>query len=159
MNPLCGQIRALRDENLEEHEERVKSLLYTGTNMLDGNAGLLSNYEVLAILKEKKKAIAEQTQYVPENLATVTYENEQIMKDFMLAISKFKLTKAEKLMLLNQRPTSLVELHLIIEETEERFSEEESNELLQIIDDILPPVHPHDNEDTEDKGQTNEEQN
>ncbi|RDD41522.1 DNA-directed RNA polymerase III subunit RPC9 [Trichoplax sp. H2] len=111
--------------------------------VLDGNAGLLSNYEVTKHLQDTPCSV----------------QNEQIMKDFMLAISKFKLTKAEKLMLLNQRPTSLVELHLIIEETEERFSEEESNELLQIIDDILPPVHPHDNEDTEDKGQTNEEQN
>jgi len=45
----------------------------------------------------------------------------------------FRLTKSEKLEIINQRPNNIVELQLVIEESEERFSEEAMNQLLELI--------------------------
>jgi len=88
-----------------------------------------------------------------QNLATVCYEtikylekttcvlqNAQIIQDFMLRLAPFKLTKAEKLSLLNLRPTTAVEIQLLVEESEERLSEEQIEELLVIITETLPEL-------------------
>ncbi|XP_071945332.1 DNA-directed RNA polymerase III subunit RPC9-like [Antedon mediterranea] len=116
--------------------------------IVDENSAMLSNYEVLTLLKElqsqgdgKRKG-----NKMHQNLATVSYEtikylektpcNDQtpeIIKNFLLAVGPYKLTKAEKLQLLNQRPTSAVEIQLMIEESEERLSEDQIEELLQLI--------------------------
>ena len=57
----------------------------------------------------------------------------------MEALEPFKLTKAEKLQLLNLRPCSLVELQLIVEELDERLrTEEDIEKLLMVIKENLP---------------------
>ncbi|XP_070572942.1 DNA-directed RNA polymerase III subunit RPC9-like isoform X2 [Ptychodera flava] len=97
-------------------------------------------------MKGKRKANANQ-----QSLATISYEtikylekrpcneqNEEVIKDFLKALEPFKLTKAEKLQLLNHRPTSAVEIQLMIEESEERLSEEQIEELLDVITSKLP---------------------
>ncbi|XP_033115597.1 DNA-directed RNA polymerase III subunit RPC9-like isoform X2 [Anneissia japonica] len=109
---------------------------------------MLSNYEVLTLLKDlqsqsdgKRKGTK-----MHQNLATVSYETmkylektpckeqtPEIIKNFLLALEPYKLTKAEKLQLLNQRPTSAVEIQLMIEESEERLTEDQIEELLQLI--------------------------
>ena len=47
-------------------------------------------------------------------------------------------SRAEKLQLLNITPISPVEIQLVIEEVEERFSEQEISELLEIISKLIP---------------------
>lgn len=49
----------------------------------------------------------------------------KIVEDFAAAVTTFKLTKAELLQLINLRPTTPVEIQLIVEECEERITEDQ----------------------------------
>ncbi|XP_029674389.1 DNA-directed RNA polymerase III subunit RPC9 [Formica exsecta] len=106
---------------------------------------LLSNYEVLDILRNTKSHKKQK----PNQLATITYQtikylesmpcktqNPEKIKEFLKAMEPFKLTKAEKLALLNLCPTRPIEIQLLIEESEERLSEEELETVLQIVANV-----------------------
>lgn len=113
---------------------------------------LLSNQEVLSLLndiqtgKGYRKPNSQQ-----QNLATICYEtakylektpcqhqDAELVKDFTKRLEPYKLTKAEKLQLLNHLPTTAVEIQLLIEESEERLSEEQTDEILTIVAEYLP---------------------
>jgi hypothetical protein len=49
-----------------------------------------------------------------------------------------QLTKTEKLQIINLVPRSLVEFYLIVEECEERFSDDQIEEILRSIAVLLP---------------------
>ena len=49
-------------------------------------------------------------------------------------------TRAEKLQLLNIRPQHPVDIQVLIEELEERFNETEINDILVIINSLIPPT-------------------
>ncbi|XP_041357988.1 DNA-directed RNA polymerase III subunit RPC9-like [Gigantopelta aegis] len=116
------------------------------------NAALLSNYEVFSLMTDIQ---AGRGQRKPnkhqQNLATVVYETVKYLQDtpckvqsetgiqeFMKDMAPYKLTKAEKLQLLNHRPTTAVEIQVMIEESEERLTEEQIYEVLDIIAKHLP---------------------
>lgn len=116
--------------------------------VLNKTSAMLSNYEVLQILEEYAKEKKEKSKMSKrdQNLSTVTYEtikylndtpsvgqNEETIQKVVRLLEPFKLTKAEKLQLVNLRPTTPVELSLIIEESEERISEEQIDEILDIV--------------------------
>lgn len=122
--------------------------------VINKNGALLSNAEVYKLLKEIKEK--EKLKYL-KNLATVSYEaikyleespaahqNEESIRHYLETIKDhgFQLTKAEKLQILNQRPTTVVEFQLLIEECEERFSEEAINSILDIVQRTLPTHDP-----------------
>ena len=60
------------------------------------------------------------------------------MTTFLGLINDYKLTKIEKLMILNSRPTSLAALHVLIEEHEDRFSMKQMDELLMYVRECFP---------------------
>lgn len=107
----------------------------------------LSNAEVYHLLESEKLIEHKNT-----NTATVAYETirhleqmpcryqtKEVIEDFLRALAPYDFTKAEKLQLLNLRPTSIVEIQLIVEELDERLkTEEELNKLINIIETKLP---------------------
>uniref|UniRef100_A0A8C5HLA0 DNA-directed RNA polymerase III subunit RPC9 n=1 Tax=Gouania willdenowi TaxID=441366 RepID=A0A8C5HLA0_GOUWI len=91
---------------------------------------MLSNYEVFKLLtdlKEQRKDSGKSKHSIgQQNLNTIMYEtlkylskapcsrqSPEIIKEFLTTMMPHKLTKAEKLQLLNQRPQSAVEIQLV----------------------------------------------
>lgn len=111
----------------------------------NNNSALLSNIEVLKILRENQENKARMKSN--KNLATITYETIKYLQDspacqikpnqmirFLNEIKdKFRLTKFEKLQIINHRPQTVVELQLLVEENEERFSEDAMQRLLDSV--------------------------
>lgn len=127
--------------------------------ILDPNAALISNWEILHHLqsqKAKRFSNTSQKAKAQENLRTLEFEIIQYLQDpacskcskhskqqITLFLSQFKdipLKKAEKLQILNMHPQSLLDLHLIIEECEERFTEEQLNDMLTSISILFAPT-------------------
>ncbi|CAF1242199.1 unnamed protein product [Rotaria sordida] len=126
----------------------------------------LSNYETYLVVKQihetnnerengkrGKKGQNRTLEHCNYGLNTVTYEtlkyleqtpcveqNPNIITQFYNEIKKFDLKKNEILQILNLRPTTPVELQLIIEDSETRLTEIQSNELIDLIRTQLPPV-------------------
>ena len=127
---------------------------------------LLSNYETYLIVKQihesnnereankrGKKGQNRTLEHCNFGLNTVTYEtlkyleqtacveqNADIMAQLYNEVQKFDLRKHEILQILNLRPTTPVELQLIIEDSETRLTEAQSNELIDLIRTKLPPI-------------------
>ncbi|KAK8756241.1 hypothetical protein V5799_001056 [Amblyomma americanum] len=123
------------------------------------SSAFLSNYEVLKLLKElqsdKKSSGSGKAARTVPNLATVSYETityleqtacarqtDEHIEVFLQQLSElpFKLTKIEKLQLINHRPTTAVEIQLLIEESEERLSEDDVQTILDLVERTLPPA-------------------
>ncbi|CAL1573161.1 unnamed protein product [Knipowitschia caucasica] len=121
----------------------------------NANAAMLSNFEIFKLLtdlKEQRKESGKNKHSIgQQNLNTIMYEtlkylsqtpcsrqSPDIVKEFLTTMMPHKLTKAEKLQILNHRPQTAVEIQLLVEESEERLSEEQIEELIQTIAEVLP---------------------
>ncbi|KAK9536468.1 hypothetical protein VZT92_006244 [Zoarces viviparus] len=117
----------------------------------NANAAMLSNYEVFKLLTDLKEQRKDSGKSKQQNLNTITFETLKylsktpcsrqtpgIVKEFLTTMMPHKLTKAEKLQLLNHRPQTAVEIQLMVEESEERLSEEQIEELIHTVADVLP---------------------
>ncbi|XP_031712754.1 DNA-directed RNA polymerase III subunit RPC9 isoform X1 [Anarrhichthys ocellatus] len=117
----------------------------------NANAAMLSNYEVFKLLTDLKEQRKDSGKSKQQNLNTITFETlkylsktpcsrqtPEIVKEFLTTMMPHKLTKAEKLQLLNHRPQTAVEIQLMVEESEERLSEEQIEELIHTVADVLP---------------------
>lgn len=119
--------------------------------IINSSSATLSNYEVyshLQKIKESKKKHRGQ-------LATITYEtlrfledtpcknqNPQTITDCLKALEPFNLNKTEKLMFINTPPTSPLEIQLMVEESEERLTEEQVQQILSILAQYFPHIVP-----------------
>ncbi|XP_059573375.1 DNA-directed RNA polymerase III subunit RPC9 isoform X2 [Alligator mississippiensis] len=110
-------------------QHRLAGELPKTTWRKDANAALLSNFEVFQLLtdlKQQRKESGKSKQSSgQQNLNTIMYEtlkyisktpcryqSPEIVRDFLTAMKGHKLTKAEKLQLLNHRPVTAVEIQL-----------------------------------------------
>jgi len=127
-------------------------------NVIEAKSHVLSNFETYKLLQEvrrKPKGNRKYTLKPSQNLMTVTYEVMQYLEHSTVAtlhtheqmqalcteLNEFNLSKAEKLQIVNLRPATLVELHAIIEDCEER-PETASEESMQAILDIIAAYIP-----------------
>ncbi|CAG8470903.1 10607_t:CDS:2 [Cetraspora pellucida] len=126
--------------------------------IIDKRNAMLSNYEVLALLREMDEKQREQTKIDPnvkfaESLKTIQFEVIQNLSSqqspsstqtpeqieaTLTHLKQYNLTKSEKLQLINLRPQSISELELIIEDCEDRFEMDILREMIYIIGSKLP---------------------
>ncbi|KAK0652180.1 RNA polymerase Rpb4-domain-containing protein [Cercophora newfieldiana] len=130
--------------------------------ILESQNGLLSNYEVYQHLVDQQKRNKSQKRRVPGNLATLrtevlTYLREkpsplaqqektgaytpaaiiQLLEKIQQENFQSDLAKGELLSILNIRPDSTALLSTVVEDMEERFTEDEQNKLVEIIVETL----------------------
>ncbi|XP_044253808.1 DNA-directed RNA polymerase III subunit RPC9 [Tribolium madens] len=110
--------------------------------IVNANSATLSNFEVMKHLQRIKDSRKKHK----GQLATITYETLRYLENTPCAqqtpesiveclkdLEAFNLNKNEKLMLINSPPTTALEIQLMIEESEERLSEEQVEQILQIM--------------------------
>jgi len=68
----------------------------------------------------------------------VQYQTEESITKFLTVINDIKLTKVEKLMILNSRPMSPAALYVLVEEHEDRFTPEQMERLLGYVRECFP---------------------
>ena len=66
------------------------------------------------------------------------YQTEESITKFLTVINDIKLTKVEKLMILNSRPMSPAALYVLVEEHEDRFTPEQMEKLLGYVRECFP---------------------
>jgi len=115
--------------------------------IVNANSATLSNFEVMRHLQKIKDSRKN------EQLATITYETVRYLENTpcsfqtpenirqcLKALEPFNLNKNEKLMLINSPPTTALEIQLMIEESEERLTEEQVEQILQIMLQYFPHI-------------------
>jgi hypothetical protein len=111
--------------------------------IVEENLGLLSNDEVLAVLKDreadKQPVVSRAT---PSEIQAYTalldhssgsFKDREALQAFIDGVKPYGLTRSEIVQLINHRPPSVVEIFLCIEDCEERFSEQQIEELLSLV--------------------------
>ena len=73
----------------------------------------------------------------PEQTAASTVGREGAEEFLRELNARFTLVKVEQLQLLNLRPRSPVEVHMIVEDCEERLSEEQVLEVIELSERLL----------------------
>ncbi|XP_054796868.1 uncharacterized protein LOC129302192 [Prosopis cineraria] len=117
--------------------------------ILEANAGALTNFEVLDFLRAKGAskdptrvlAKVSQSEYKVYDYLVNTAACDQTrenVNEFLEKCKRHDLAKAEILNILNIRPTAAVEVFPIIEKCEDRFPDEEIEEIVELVKKTLP---------------------
>lgn len=111
--------------------------------IVDPCSAILSDREVLDILKAYNGGKQKHT-----NLATILYETTSYLdsgpsstytlpdlSEFLDELNerKYNLTKKEKIQIVNLKPQNETELHLIIDNIEDKLTDEQKADLLQLV--------------------------
>ncbi|KAH3680099.1 hypothetical protein WICMUC_000557 [Wickerhamomyces mucosus] len=87
--------------------------------------------------------------YLDKSHISEIQSSESITQCIQQLLSKFALEKLEALQIVNSIPRSLVSLFSVIEECDQRFSEEETQEILDIVNENFPFLE----QEVEDQGE------
>ncbi|XP_050297688.1 DNA-directed RNA polymerase III subunit RPC9 [Anthonomus grandis grandis] len=117
--------------------------------VVNANLASLCNHEVMQHLQTIKDSKKKQK----GQLATITYETLRYLEESpckdetpesitkcIKALEPFNLNKNEKLMLVNTPPRTPLEIQLIIEESEERLTEDQVQQILDILAEHFPHI-------------------
>ncbi|CAA6653713.1 unnamed protein product [Spirodela intermedia] len=120
--------------------------------IIQANGGVLTNFEVLSFLRSRGVTVdpmgclgavapseCKVFDYLVHTAACI--QTRESINEFMKQSEKFKLAKAEKLNLINMRPSNSAETYSIIEQCDERMGEG-IEELVKVVVGILPPPQP-----------------
>jgi len=148
--------------------------------IVDADSVVLSNFEVLSYLREEKNERSQKQNKNKDRLLTLILEaikhientptslqEEVHVKNFVETLQNLcteeniLLSKNEFIQLLNLRPKSAVEIQLIIDNSEERLTEDQVDKILDIVstlpgdEEALEDAEQEvgDEEDGEDEGQ------
>eukprot|EP00850_Spirogloea_muscicola_P018436 SM000168S02635 [mRNA] locus=s168:306773:307716:- [translate_table: standard] len=109
------------------------------------SAGLLTNLEALHVLRDAAPSVlgpdataAAQAQARTCRSPQAGYQTHASVTAAVAELKKLGLTKAEILQIVNLRPTTAVEIHLIVEDCEERLSTIQAERLLGAVAELLP---------------------
>jgi hypothetical protein len=134
-----------------------------GMKIVNVNSHSLTDYEVLDFLNEPIKSHL-QKGIEFEDFRTMLHTTKKFLKNDMMpcskqsfkqiqnvlqALMKFKLTKLEKLMLVNTRPFTIVELVPLIEDLDARFNTKDQDAILAVLEKCLPFERPKDEDEDE----------
>ncbi|XP_022878829.1 DNA-directed RNA polymerase III subunit rpc9-like isoform X1 [Olea europaea var. sylvestris] len=131
--------------------------------ILQSNAGVLTNYEVLALFRSRGAgkdptrviaAVAPSEFKVYDYLEQTVASNQtiEIINKFVEDCEKYDLAKGEMLNIVNIRPSSAVEIDPIIQDYNSRMRDR-IDEFFETMVQVLPP-HPSQPESNEDIGET-----
>ncbi|KAG5245094.1 calsequestrin [Salix suchowensis] len=114
------------------------------------NAGALTNFEVLDFLRSR--GASKDVSRVLAPVATSEYkaydylvetpacnQTRENINEFLERFKKYNLAKAELLNIINIRPSQTVEIYTIIEEMDSRFEMPIIEELVELVEEVLPP--------------------
>ncbi|KAF5200380.1 RNA polymerase II, Rpb4, core protein [Thalictrum thalictroides] len=126
--------------------------------ILQVNAGALTQFELLDFLKSRGASTDPKTRFIapiaPSEFQVYDYlvqkaasnQTRESIKEFLKKCEKFDLAKAEKLNVIDIRPSSVVEIDPIIEDCEKRMGSDVVDELVDMVTQIFPPVQKPDQE-------------
>jgi DNA-directed RNA polymerase subunit F len=117
---------------------------YPGMEIVDDRGPLLCDWEVLQHLCEQRDARS--TRRTSQSVLTIEFECIEYLKaapsgplskeqvnGLLQFLAAKELTKLERLMIVNQLPKTAVHFHVIVEECEERFADDEIEQILEVI--------------------------
>lgn len=124
------EVAALLHSQQRARDEEEKALPLPGARRGEtAGASAWSATQAVAGLSEQVIAYLEK-----DGAASQTHED---ISAFITAVEPFDLTRMEVLALVNTPPASIVEVHLLVEECEERLSQEKVRELLALCQRTL----------------------
>ncbi|ORY55087.1 RNA polymerase III subunit C17 [Pseudomassariella vexata] len=131
--------------------------------ILEAQSAVLTNFEVYSFIKrQSKKSGPPSLQTLREELIKyfeshpgplsqrpITYKDSSIPK-LLERLRKYEITKGEMIMIFNLRPTTIITLNTVIEDMEDRFTEEQQQDIVEGIVEVLGEFPP--TEEAEEEG-------
>lgn len=139
----------------------TRSIIQLPSCRLNKRYAPLTNHEVVELLQstwgeEKKKPglknlatiCYETLQYLTETAPAIKSQTTEKITEFRKEMKRFQLNDNEIFMMVNDPPTSVLHIQLLIEDSEERLTEDQVNDILLTISRLLLPFAEMDNNES-----------